>query len=856
MRLVRFLVSGVLLLSPACIMSGDQLVNLFLNGVDRFGVDPGPRQYLPQSFVNWESPHVAPLALSADGTRLFAVNTPAARLEVFDVTDGGLSPMKAIPVGLDPVTVRVRGRDEAWVVNHISDSVSIVDVGRGIVTRALQTEDEPTDVALAGGQAFVVCAQRNLVQVFDLSDLTRPPQNLEIAGEHPRAAALSPDGRTLYVGIFESGNETTSLTRQMVSDPSGPYGGLNPPPNRPDGFYPPLAEGLPPPPEQSLIVRRDRATGRWRDEQGADWSQFVTWDLHGHDVAVIDTQTLAVSYVSRLMNLNMQLAVRADGALTVVGTEAFNEVRFEPNVTAKFVRSRLAIVQPSTSNSPAITELNPHLQAIYDSPTVTLPPEARAQSIADPRALVWSSDGSRGYVAGLGSNNVAVIDPAGARVATFDVGQGPSGLALDEARSRLYVLNRFDASISVVDTRTLAPVQTATMFDPTPDAIRIGRRFLYDARLTSGLGVTACASCHVDGRMDQLAWDLGVPSDPMKAFDQVCDDVSGGRFPQLPCGDYHPVKGPMVTQTLQGSVGQQPLHWRGDRADLTAFNHAFTSLNGSDRELTDAEMAAFQAYLSTITFPPNPNRNRDNSLKDDLEGGNPQRGQDLFLHQPIDTAQGLIHGSGVLVQLALQNAGPILSCNRCHQLPEGTNRRITKATLLDAPQSMKVAHLRNIYQKRGFDRGRLDNNRGFGFAHDGSFATLNDFFGLKLFDFGPGDAGVQRLRDVISFVLSMGTDTHAGVGMQVTLDALNSADASATGLADLMLQIADGGQVGLVVHGQLNGVPRGLAYLGGGTFQADGAGETWSVQQVRAAAAAGSPMTWTIVPLGSEDRLR
>ncbi len=183
-------------------------------------------------------------------------------------------------------------------------------------------------------------------------------------------------------------------------------------------------------------------------------------------------------------------------------------------------------------------------------------------------------------------------------MATFDVGQGPTGLALDDARSRLYVLNRFDATISVVDTQTHAVLQTASMLDPTPDAIKRGRPFFYNARLTSGLGVTACASCHADGRTDGLAWDLGVPSEAMKPFDQICDDFTGGRFPQRPCGDYHPVKGPMVTQTLQGSIGVEPLHWRGDRRDIAAFNPAFTGLNGNDRELAADEMAAFGAFLA------------------------------------------------------------------------------------------------------------------------------------------------------------------------------------------------------------------------------------------------------------------
>ncbi len=41
------------------------------------------------SFVTFESGQVRPLALSPDGTRLFAVNTPDDRLEIFDLNAGG-----------------------------------------------------------------------------------------------------------------------------------------------------------------------------------------------------------------------------------------------------------------------------------------------------------------------------------------------------------------------------------------------------------------------------------------------------------------------------------------------------------------------------------------------------------------------------------------------------------------------------------------------------------------------------------------------------------------------------------------------------------------------------------------------
>src|SRR5258705_9930746 len=44
-----------------------------------------------QSFVNFETGQVRPLALSPDGTRLFATNTPDNRLEIFAVGASGLT---------------------------------------------------------------------------------------------------------------------------------------------------------------------------------------------------------------------------------------------------------------------------------------------------------------------------------------------------------------------------------------------------------------------------------------------------------------------------------------------------------------------------------------------------------------------------------------------------------------------------------------------------------------------------------------------------------------------------------------------------------------------------------------------
>src|SRR5262245_35471169 len=90
-----------------------------------------PTARATSSFFEFESGQVRPLALSPDGTHLFAVNTPDNRLEIFDIaTDGSLLPRTSatypthtVPVGLEPVAVAARTNTEVWVVNHLSDSV-------------------------------------------------------------------------------------------------------------------------------------------------------------------------------------------------------------------------------------------------------------------------------------------------------------------------------------------------------------------------------------------------------------------------------------------------------------------------------------------------------------------------------------------------------------------------------------------------------------------------------------------------------------------------------------------------------------------------------------------------------------
>ena len=147
-----------------------------------------------QAFVPFESGPVHPLRLSADGTRLFVADTIGGRLCVFDLRDASAPFLIAeIPVGLEPVSVQPRTRDEVWVTNLLSDSVSIVDVAAGRVVDTLRVVDEPSDVVFAAGKAFVTAATSDAVVVFDA--VSRAPLGtVPVFGKDPRALAVSDSG--------------------------------------------------------------------------------------------------------------------------------------------------------------------------------------------------------------------------------------------------------------------------------------------------------------------------------------------------------------------------------------------------------------------------------------------------------------------------------------------------------------------------------------------------------------------------------------------------------------------------------------------------------------------------------------
>jgi DNA-binding beta-propeller fold protein YncE len=926
-----------------------------------------PQVSAAASFHAFESGPVRPMALSPDGSRLYVVNTPDNRVEVFNVLPGGIAHAASVPVGMEPVAVatRTNGSDtEVWVVNHLSDSVSIVTDAGGSslnVTRTLLVGDEPRDIVFAGTggiHAFVTTAHRGQhrvhssvaavpgsgdpqlttpsvpradVWVFDATSLGTsiggdPLEIVTLFGDTPRALAVSPDGNTVYAAVFQSGNQTAVVSEGMVCNGFGGAGacsgdGVTSPNGLGGGQMPggnpgPSAIATGPDagvaaPEVGLVVQFDNASGEWRDELGRNWSNGIRFHLPDHDVFAIDANTLTQSddfeHVGTIL-FNM-IANPVSGNVYVSNTESQNLTRFEgaggggSTVQGNLAHSRVTVIDPG-SGTVSPRHLNKHINySLLPAPAGT-----KDHSLATPLEMAISSDGSTLYVAAFGSGKVGVFSTAALEADTFDptvtsadyipvTGGGPAGLVLDEANDRLYVATRFDNGVSVVDLGSGSEAYHLNFPNPEPASLQDGRFMLYDAVVTSSNGESSCASCHVFGDFDSIAWDLGDPDGTIGTnpntinLNAAAGDQNGGAANN----EFHPMKGPMTTQTLRGLANSGHMHWRGDRADgffgldapdnndedhsFRNFIVAFPGLVGADVDPNDIinEMQAFSDFQLQVLLPPNPIRRLDNSYDSDQTSGDVGDGHLFFLgdHGGNDCADGFC---------VLGTEGSLgFACQGCHELDPSQGFFGTGGThsFENEEQIFKIPQLRNMYQKVGMFgmpnvpfNNAIDNShqgdqvRGTGFLHDGSTDTLFRFFQATVFDnnatFNAGfDGGNPQRRDVEAFMLAFDSDLAPIVGQQVTLNATTNGDADTLARIALMETRSNtaftsavlGGTVtecDLIVKGTVGGQPRGWLY-DGASYQPDSVAEANSTfAQLQAiAVVAGQELTFTCVPPGA-----
>ncbi len=160
-----------------------------------------------------------------------------------------------------------------------------------------------------------------------------------------------------------------------------------------------------------------------------------------------------------------------------------------------------------------------------DAPDVPGIDGSFADVVSGPHAMAFSSDGALVFVVDTDSEDVLVVD-ANRRVETALVrplpGHMPEGIVLSPDGTTAYVDERNTGDIAVlaidcgsgdvavtVDGATIPRYASA---DPMPATLRLGQHLFYSANsdeypLTTNHWVS-CASCHMEGRSDEVTWDF------------------------------------------------------------------------------------------------------------------------------------------------------------------------------------------------------------------------------------------------------------------------------------------------------------------------------------------------------------
>lgn len=693
---------------------------------------PLPRAVVPYDdafgrSLDFDTGVVTPFCFSQDESRLYVLNSSGARLAIFETA--GFTRVGEIAVGLGTASIARRpGTEELWLVDRVGGCVSVVDPVLGAIVRTIRVGAEPYGIAFdaAGARAWVTVSAAKKVAVVRTSDYT-VVKLLGVRAENPRGIAYA-NGVAWIVPLLSGNNTaprglpTDTNDVRTVARVEGP--------------------GVVPLPDRDLFLLRPGAQP---------------------DQDRIDLTATRTGLGTILFNVH---ARPGTSELWIPNTDALNTEHSGERdfIDGQVVRNRITIVN-TNGGAPLTVDLDQ-----------LAPPGAHC---AQPTGLAFDPVRPLVYVASYGSDLVTVLRIGAGRNLTWEGvlripakqayprGSGPRACLVDGQGRWLYVYLMQDKAAARID---LAALPTSGVYDISTGpganlgfellsgAERLGRHLFNDANLSKS-GTSSCASCHVDGHTDRLAWDLSHYLDPRGTARDLL------QFPV-------DVKGPLVTQSTRKLEETGPYHWRGEKRRLADFNQAFANLLGHEVAGAPSDIGGdFQYlahYVNRLALLPNPRENLDRSLTSAQA-----RGADVFQNTPV------MNG---------------LACASCHALPLGTSGEVVAAPVAGVLGTVDVPSLRGVGGElapphvAGGTFG-LRTELGAGLTHAGAFASLHDTVlrpradgsGTPQFALSP-----QEALDLEAFLAAFDDGIAPSAAYQVTAHAANAAAVEQGELAFLL----------------------------------------------------------------------
>lgn len=769
------------------------------------------RDRIESEWVNLETELIEPIAWIAAGSghsEMVAVaNEPDDRV-VF--LDANLNFLGDTFVGQGPATLAKNpAAPELWVSVRNQSCVVVIDLVTRQVTHLLRppiattatgvgSAAAPGGIAFSDGRAYVAATATDELLVYDAASkafVTAIALQANHFGQPVRLNdpfGVTAFGGKVYVTSHLSGNNTTA---RIAGGLDLEDGDATPSDATDDVGFQHLG------PDDVSIVRLG---------QGA----FTSLALPDFDVAVINPAGNQLEAMVRgLGTVLFDVEGRPGTQQMVVPNLESRNAEFVGE--AAFPQGRVAFNR--------LTWFDAATGALVGAPLVT-ERTGFPSNLVMPTDVEFSATG-RMFVAAYSSAKVGVFHASGAFQGAITTDSGPRGVALDGAGNRLFVYCRAAGTVKSFDASQSAqlptPIATIALPDPTPDRVKVGRQLFLTPR--SGAGTANCASCHIDGRIDGVAWNLS----------KTASAAPSGANPA-----FIDRKGVMVTQFLLGLEGAAPFHWRGEQEGIESFNGAFVELL-KGQALESADLALLVDYVESLRYPPNPRQQLNREHSHASAGGN------------------FIAGS---------------SCIQCHFLPLGTSGDLGCALIGDGGEAncVKTAQLRGLWLKESGEADidfspQVERVRasGYGVLHEGVVDDLAQF----LSEFFPQLSANHT--NLVAFVDQLDTGLAPAAAYSERLDLASASLSSPNPIADFLIPQADAGHCDLVARGQLDEgagmVDVGLVWRratpsAAGYFEGDLHGgttpTTWSFAQLQAKAGAGAAnLLFCGVPLGSGERM-
>ena len=580
------------------------------------------------------------MALSPDGRLLFVVCQDSDEVRVVDVRSSKV--ISSVPVGHVPRGIALSPDNrQIYITNAWSDTVSVIDAATLKVVQRLPTGFEPTGIVVdrRGKTVYVANRLSGDISVIDLN--TGQETKRLLAGRGASYLALSPDGKLIFA-------------THIYPNP----GAFRSPPNS--------------------------------------------------ELTVIDTARQMVVERKLLHNVAgvFHVAMSADGRLGVAA-------QLRPKNLIP-----LAHVEHGWAFSDSLTLFGQDVGG-----TVQIPIDELDRYYALPWGVAIAPDKSKIFLTTAGSESVTVIDvphllkvvrsrpqpfvndlsaSADYVLARIPVGHNPRGVLLSLDGKRLYVANRLDDNIAVIDTGNNKVISTIDLGGPkNVDALRRGERIFFTAGYAFQ-GQFGCANCHLDATIDGLQWDL----EP----DGFGKDIVDNR-------------------SLENLAGTEPFKWNGGNPDMPTEcgprteKFFFRSQSFNQQQLTD-----LVAFVYSLPYRPNRYRLPNGDLTPAQE-----RGKAIFERTK--------YKSGKPIPEANQ-------CSTCHSGPKYTNQQqvdVGTGKLTDRSPVIDVPQLSNVAYSAPY-------------LHDGSARSLEEIWTV----FNPKDAhGVSNdltkdeLNDLIEYLKTL-----------------------------------------------------------------------------------------------------